>query len=132
MTNPELIQHAASALNSQNLGGFYVGDVGCALISENNEVFTGACVGGGLGICAEQSAVSQMITKGKPHIKKIVAVWKDEHGELYVIPPCGRCRDFLRSVSQDNLEAEVILGKDHVAKLEDLLPYHGWHAEKAV
>ena len=33
--------------------------------------------------------------------------------------------------TQDNLEADVLLGRDHVAKLKDLLPEHGWHAEKA-
>jgi cytidine deaminase len=130
MTNEDLITQAASVLNSQNLGDFYVADVGCALISENDEVFTGACVGGELGICAEQSAVSNMVSKGRPRIKKIVAVWKDEKGELYAIPPCGRCREFLRMADQENLEADVILGKGHVVKLKDLLPYHGWYAEK--
>jgi cytidine deaminase len=130
ITNEELITHAEAALNSQNLGDFYVADVGCALISDSGEVFTGACVGGSLSICAEQSAVSALVRKGPPKISKLVAVWKDENGELFAIPPCGRCREFLRIMSHDNLEADIILGKDHTVKLKDLLPYHGWHAEK--
>lgn len=131
MTTQELIQKAASVLNSQKLGdGFYVGDVGCALISEDDQVFTGASIGANLSVCAEQSAVSQMVSKGKPRIKKIVAVWKDEKGELYVIPPCGRCREFLKMVDSDNLEADIILGPDHVVKLKELLPFAGWYAEK--
>lgn len=130
ISDEELIKSAESALNSQNLGEFYVADVGCALISENDTVFTGACIGGYLGICAEQSAVSAMVIKGTPKVKKLVAVWKDEQGVLHAIPPCGRCREFLRTISQDNLETEIILGKDHVVKLKDLLPYHGWYAEK--
>ena len=130
-SNQELIQRAAAVLNPQNIGDFYVADVACALVSENGEVFTGTDIGGYLGICAEQSAVSVMVQKGKPKITKIVAVWKDEDGVLYVVPPCGRCREFLRVMSQGNLDADVILGKDHVAKLKDLLPCHGWHAERA-
>lgn len=71
MTNEELIKQAESALNSQNLGDFYVGDVGCALVSEDDQVFTGACVGGGLSICAEQSAVSAWSAKVLPRSRKL-------------------------------------------------------------
>lgn len=131
VTDNDLILAAAQALRSRKLDGFYVADVGCALVGENDQVYTGACIGGSLGICAEQSAVSVMLSKTEPKIKKIVAVWRDEQGKLFVLPPCGRCREFLRTMAQDNLEAEVILGKDHVVKLKDLLPYHGWHAERA-
>jgi cytidine deaminase len=131
ITDDELIQAAAQKLRSRNLGDLYVADVGCALIGADDKVYTGACVGGSLSVCAEQSAVSSMVSHTDPKIKKIVAVWRDEHGELYVVPPCGRCREFLRIVSGDNVETEVILGKDHVVKLKELLPYHMWHAEKA-
>jgi cytidine deaminase len=130
ITDDELIQKAESALNSQKIDDLYVADVGCAIVSYDDQVFTGACIGGYLGICAEQSAISQLVTKTEPRIKKLVAVWKNEQGELYILPPCGRCREFLRCMSQDNLDAEIILGKDHVTKLRDLLPFHGWHAEK--
>lgn len=131
MTNRELIEAAGKMLYSQKIDDFYIADVGCALIADNDEVFTGACIGGYLGVCAEQSAASQMVSQGQTKIKKIVAVWKDEQGTLFILPPCGRCREFLRQLSQDNLEADVILGKDHVTKLKDLLPHHGWHAEQA-
>lgn len=130
MTDEDLIKKAEEALNPQNLADFYVGDIGCALISEDDTVFTGSCIGGYLGVCAEQGAVSAMISKTGPKIKKLVAVWKNDQGELHTIPPCGRCREFLRVLSQDNLEADIILGKDHIVKLKDLLPFHGWHAEK--
>lgn len=130
MDDDQLIKLAEGALNSQKIDDMYIGDVGCALIAENGEIFTGTCIGGYIGICAEQGAASAMISKTGPKIKKLVAVWKDEKGELYAIPPCGRCREFLRLLSQDNLEAEIILGKDHIVKLKELLPFHGWHAEK--
>ncbi len=63
MNDADLIKKAESSLNSQKLEDMYIGDVACALIAENDEVFTGACIGGYLGICAEQSAVSNMISK---------------------------------------------------------------------
>jgi cytidine deaminase len=131
MSDEELIKIAENQLRPNKKYDFYMADVGCALIGIDGEIYTGACIGGGLSICAEQSAISQMVSKVDPVIKKLVAVWRSEEGELYVLPPCGRCREFIRNVSQDNLETDIILGKEHVVKLKDLLPYHGWHAEKA-
>jgi cytidine deaminase len=126
----ELISAAESALNSQKVGDFYVADVGCALLTYDDQVFIGASVGGYLGVCAEQSAMSNLVADGEPRIKKLVAVWRNEEGRLHALPPCGRCREFLRLMSMDNLEADIILGTDHVVKLKDLLPINGWHAEE--
>jgi cytidine deaminase len=130
VTDDELIRAAARVLNSQMIGEFYVADVGCALLSFDDRVFTGASIGGHLGLCAEQSAVSNMVASGEPRIKRLVAVWRNEEGQLHALPPCGRCREFLRLVSSENLETDIILGKNHVVKLKDLLPFHGWHAEE--
>jgi len=35
-----------------------------------------------------------MVTAGEYQITKIVAVWRDADDTLYVVPPCGRCREF--------------------------------------
>jgi cytidine deaminase len=68
-----------------------------------------------------------MVTSGEYRITKIVAVWRDNgNGKLYVLPPCGRCREFIRQIDEANLETEVILAKDKTVKLKDLLPYHEW------
>ena len=132
VSNANLIQQAAAVLNPVKLtDDMYVGDVACALIAESGETFTGAAIGGYLGLCAEQSAASNMVSHTQPRIIKMVAVWRNENGELFVLPPCGRCREFLCLLSQNNLETDVILGKEHTVKLKDLLPLNGWHAEKA-
>ena len=126
MTNKELIKLAASVVHSKKVGDFTSGDVGCALISENNNVYTGVCIdtSSSMGFCAEHNAIGSMVTKGEYKIKKIVAIWKDEkNGDVCVLHPCGRCREFMRQLNQDNMEAEVILGKDKAVKLKDLLPY---------
>ncbi len=125
----ELCRRAEGALNPQDLGDFHVADVGCAVVAENGSVYTGACVGGYLGLCAEQSAVSAMVAEVPPRIAKLVAVWRDSTGALHALPPCGRCREFLRLMSQSNLQADVVLGLDNVVKLQDLLPSHGWSSQ---
>jgi cytidine deaminase len=131
VTDLELIEYAESRLNSQRLDeGLYVADVGCALLSESDEVFTGACIGGHLGVHAEQSAFTNLVSKSGPTIKKIVAVWRDADGSLHIIPPCGHCREFMRMLSQDNLGADVIIGNGRVVKLSELLPYPSWYSEK--
>ena len=69
-----------------------------------------------------------MVTAGEYRIRKVVAVSRHEDGKLYVLPPCGRCREFMRQVDEGNLEAEVVLGRKESAKLRDLLPRHEWPA----
>lgn len=67
-----------------------------------------------------------MITDGEYKIKKIVAVWKDEAYNVFVIPPCGNCRQFMREVNEENLETQIILDENKTASLKELLPYHDW------
>lgn len=129
ISTPELCLLAEAALHPQDLGRFWVADVACALVAQDEAVFTGVSVGGHLGLCAEQSAVSAMVATGQTSIAKLVAVWHDSDGALHALPPCGRCREFLRELSQDNLQADVVLGPEHVVELRDLLPWHGWHSE---
>ena len=45
--------------------------------------------------------------------RQIVAVWRDEEGLLYVLPPCGRCHGFIRQVSPANIDTKVALDLDH-------------------
>ena len=128
MTNQELIDKAASVVNSKKIGEYTVGNVGCALISDKNKLYTGVCidVGSSMGYCAEHNAIGTMVTAGEYKIKKIVAVWKDNKGIVYVLSPCGKCREFMHQIDKENLGAEVVLGKDKIAKLSELLPYQDW------
>ncbi len=81
-------------------------------------------------MCGDGRA-GQLVTATTPFIARVVAVWRDQaSGVLHVLPPCGRCREFMRTLAQDNLDATVILGSDHTAALRALLPYPGWHAEQ--
>ncbi len=131
MTNNDLIEQAASVINHYMAGvsaDRLCGDVGAALISETGNVHTGVCIDTpGWGLCAERSAIAAMVTAKEYNIAKIVAVWKDQKdGKLYVLPPCGTCRQFMRDINEANLETKVLLGRTREVQLKELLPYHEW------
>jgi cytidine deaminase len=123
MTNEELIRQARAVVNPREIEhGFTVGDVGCALLTEKGNLHVGVCIdaGGGMGFCAEHSAIASMVTRGEQSIRKIVAV----RGDGTILPPCGRCREFMRQIDRGNMDrTEVLLGIDRVVRLRELLPY---------
>ncbi len=127
MTDQTLIERAAAVISARRIGDYLVGDVGCALVTDTGRVYTGVCmdVSCGIGFCAEHSAIAAMLTAGENRIAKIVAVWKDKDGAISVLAPCGRCREFMRQIQEGALDTLVILGRDEVATLADLLPHAG-------
>lgn len=127
ITNRMLIDEAISVIRPVKIGDFMVGDVGAALLTENNNIYRGVCidVGSSMGFCAEHNAIGAMVTAGEYRIKKIVAVWQSEKGNS-ILSPCGRCREFIRQIQSGNLETDVILDIDRTVKLAELLPDHDW------
>lgn len=121
ISNEELIEKAKSVIRPRKIKhGFTVGDVGCALVTNEGNVYLGVCIdtASGMGFCAEHSAIAAMVTHGEHVIKKIVAVVAGGKPIL----PCGRCREFMRQIHEKNSETEVIIGKDKSVKLRELLP----------
>ncbi|WP_232510066.1 cytidine deaminase family protein [Tetragenococcus halophilus] len=66
------------------------GHVACALESIDGNIYTGICIDMpcSIGLCAEQSAIAEMLKNGKTQITKLIAVYEDGS----ILPPCGRCR----------------------------------------
>ncbi|HSL43478.1 MAG TPA: cytidine deaminase [Anaerolineales bacterium] len=126
LTNLEMIEAAKTVLKPRELFlGNSAGDVACALLSSNGNLYLGVCIdmSSGIGFCAEHSAIAAMITAGESRIAKIVAVW----GENTVLAPCGRCREFMYGIDEANLDlTDVILGENSAVKLKELLP-HPYH-----
>lgn len=124
----ELIDEAQAVLNPHTVGDRLFGDVASVLVTAASSHFSGVCIdtGSGTGFCAEHSAIAAMVTAGEYRIARIVAVWRDEGGVLFVLPPCGRCREFIRQIDPANLDSEVILGADRSVPLRELLPEHDW------
>lgn len=123
MKNEKLIEVAASVLNPRKVGDRLFGDVGSALVTKEGDIYKGVCIDtSGLGFCAEQYAIAAMISAGEERFEKIVAVWKNEEGEIFVIAPCGHCREFMRQTNEEHMESEVILAKEKSLRLKELLP----------
>ena len=121
ITDNELIEKAKQAARFHKTSeDVVIGEVGCALVTDKDNIYIGASIdaGCGIGFCAEHSAIASMVTNGEYRIKKIVAV----SGDGAVLPPCGRCRELMYQINEDNWNTEIIVGETRVVKLKDLLP----------
>lgn len=124
----DLIHAAAATIHPHRSGDRLFGDVAAALVTAAGNRYTGVCIdtASGTGFCAEHSAIAAMVTSREYRIAKIVAVWRDDDGALFVLPPCGRCREFIRQIDRSNLDTEVVLGPGRTVALRELLPRHEW------
>ena len=117
----DLILKAKTVLNSRELSpNSYAGSVAAALLTDKGNVYLGVCIDtpSGMGFCAEHSAIAAMITAGENRIMKIVAICEDG-----LVAPCGRCREFMYQIHYDNLQTEIMLDKNRIVTLRELLPY---------
>jgi cytidine deaminase len=124
----DLIDTALATLAPRRIEGRLVGDVAAALVTADGHLYRGVCIdtGSGTGFCAEHAAIAAMVTDGGHDISMIVAVWRDDDGRPYVLPPCGRCRELIRQIGPHNLDTEVVLGPERLVPLRELLPEHEW------
>jgi len=128
VNNEDLIAAAERILRPRIVNGRVFGDVGAAVLSETGRIFLGVSVDTpSWGPCAERSALAAMIAVGEYRFRRVVAVWKDPVSlALHILPPCGVCREFMRSIEDENLDSGIILAKNRVVALRDLLPEHAW------
>lgn len=120
MNFDELKVIAQKTLNPRDLtDNASAGSVAAALLTEAGHIYTGVCIDVpcSMGFCAEHAAIAAMITAGENRIVKIVAVREDGH----VVPPCGRCREFMFQIDPRNVDAKVRL-EDGIKTLDELLP----------
>jgi len=118
----ELYEKAKGVANPQELSDLVeVGGVGAALLTDRGNVYLGVCIDTAcsMGFCAEHSAAAAMITAGEHIVKKVIAV--DCEGNI--LSPCGRCREFLSQLADENINAEVMVKENIVVSLKELLPY---------
>lgn len=122
MTFDELYQQAKAVLNPRKLSSSAeAGGVGAALLGANGNVYTGVCIdiACSIGFCAEHAAAAAMVTAGENQVLKMVAVnWDGQ-----ILPPCGRCREFISQLHDDNRQTAVLVGDGVIVTLQELLPY---------
>ncbi|WP_257877052.1 MULTISPECIES: hypothetical protein [Anaerococcus] len=59
-----------------------------------------------------------MIKNNETVINKIIAVYEDGS----ILPPCGRCREFISQIDNENTETIIVLPELEELPLKDLLP----------
>lgn len=124
MNFEELYHRAVSVLNPRELSEHaQAGTVAAAILTDGGNVYTGVSIDTAcsMGFCAEHAAAAAMVTQGENHVVKMIAVGRSGN----IMPPCGRCREFISQLHIDNLETEVMVDKDVVVTIRDLLP-HDW------
>ncbi len=122
ITFEELYAAAKAVLNPRRLSrSAEAGGVGAALLTADGSLYTGVCIDTNcsMGFCAEHAAAAGMVTAGESHVVRMVAVRWDGN----ILPPCGRCREFISQLNDANLDAEVLVDPGVVLALCDLLPY---------
>lgn len=97
------------------------GSVASAILTTQGNVYVGISIDTAcsMGFCAEHSAIAEMLKHQEVQIAKLIAV--TESGE--VVPPCGRCREFVTQLSPANYQTQVMVHADTIVPMVDLLPF---------
>ena len=118
----QLVQQAQKAMNKAYApySNFHVG---ATILDENNKIHAGCNVENSaypLGVCAEGSAISNMILSGGKRIKKILIV---SSGEM-MVTPCGGCRQKIKEFGDEDTEIQIFHNEQITSfSIDDLLPH---------
>lgn len=98
--------------------------VAASVRTDDGELFAGCNVENasyGLTVCAETSAICQMVAAGKKKIKEVMVLIPGDE----VCPPCGRCRQVIFEFSEPNTKVHLCTtgGAYEVYTVDHLLPH---------
>ena len=117
--------NAAKAVQNGRKVSAYVeaGGVAAAVLSASGKIYTGVCVDtcSTLGICAERSAIFNMLTNGEQEISKVLAIMPDGRTGA----PCGACRELMVQLMPERYKDIEIMpdyGAERVITLGELTP----------
>lgn len=118
-----LYNEAKKVQNSRSISPFIdAGGVAAAVLTKSGNIYLGVCIdtASSLGMCAERSAIANMITNGESEIDKIIAIMPDGK----VGPPCGACREFIMQLSKTSDDIEFLMDYEtrETATLAQLTP----------
>ncbi len=105
----EMIAAARAVRGARKISEYVeAGAVSAALLSASGRIYTGVCVDTActLGICAERSAIFNMITCGEQEIRRVVCITGD--GQVGGAP-CGACRELMVQLMPESCKDIEIL-----------------------
>jgi len=98
------------------------------LRTDRGTEFFGLCIDletATINACAEYPAIGTMVSSGERKVRTIVAVTSKGRDGYAILPPCGKCRDFVRAFGDPYVILQV--GKSIVeskkVKLSELTPF---------
>ncbi len=120
----EMYNAAKAVQNDREISSYVVaGGVAAAILSESGKIYTGVCVDtcSTLGICAERSAIFNMITNGENRLTKVIAIM----GSGKSGAPCGACRELMVQLMPNdykNIEIMMDYESGRIVTLGDITP----------
>ncbi|SDR71611.1 Cytidine and deoxycytidylate deaminase zinc-binding region [Brevibacterium siliguriense] len=100
--------------------------VAAAARGDDGQIYCGIHLGSRrVNVCAESSAVANAVMAGAEKITAIVAVCKNDQGDVIVTNPCGVCRELMDSYADDISIMIDSAGEVTMASLNELMP-HRW------
>ena len=119
----KLYEAARQVQNGRSVSPFIdAGGVAAAILTEAGNIYAGVCIdtASSLGMCAERSAMANMMTHGESRIDKVVDVMPDGA----VGPPCGACREFMMQLDRNSGNIEILMdyGSRRTVRLRELVP----------
>ena len=120
----EMLSAAKAVRNERRISDYVTaGEVSAAVLSRSGKIYTGVCVDtcSTLGICAERSAIFQMLTNGEQEIDKVLCILPDGSNGA----PCGACRELMVQLMPGKYyDIEIMLdyANEKIVTLGELTP----------
>lgn len=123
---------AKQVQNARTVSPFVeAGGVAAAVLARSGNIYVGVCIDtcSSLGMCAERSAIANMLTNGEHEIEKVLAIMPDGR----VGSPCGACRELMMQLDKNSGDIEILTDFDsrRTVKLSELAP-DWWGMERFV
>ncbi len=108
--------------------GSEISGVAAGLRTSRGTEFFGLCIDlktATVGVCAEYSAIGTMVSSGEKTIRTIVVVTDSGKNGYAILPPCGKCRDFVRAFGNPYVILQVggSIGESKKVRLSELVPF---------
>lgn len=117
----ELFKHARDLLASRH--DPVIHQVAAAARTADGRIYQGLHIGSRrINVCAESSAIANARMEGDEDIVAMVAVCKNDAGDIVVTNPCGVCRELMGTYLPDSTVLVDVHGEVRAVPAASLLP----------